>query len=106
MLVMALPCVLGFNVLSGFQPMGDGSTIMDIEDFLVSNILLPLGSLCYVLFCTSKHGWGWDNFVNEANIGKGVKVRKWMYGYMKFILPIMILIVFAFGMIDTIPKFF
>lgn len=106
MLVLALPCVLGFNLLSNIvQPMGEGSTIMDFEDFLVSNILLPLGSLCYVLFCTSKRGWGWKNFENEANTGKGVKVQKWMYGYMKYVLPLMILVVFVFGMIDAIPKF-
>lgn len=80
---------------------------MDLEDFLVSNIILPIGSLIYVLFCTSKkYGWGWKNFVEEANTGRGVKVRNWMYGYVKFVVPIIILIVFVMGMVDVIGKLF
>ena len=71
MLVLAIPCILGFNVLAGFEPLGAGTNIMDLEDFIISNNLLPLGSLCYVLFCTyNKKGWGWSNFIKEVNIGK------------------------------------
>ena len=97
MLVLTLPCALGFSVLSFVKPFGGSSTIMDLEDFLVSNCLLPLGSLAYVLFCTSRYGWGWDKFVGEANQGKGAKVAKWMRVYMTYVLPAMILILFAIG---------
>lgn len=96
--VLSLPCALGFNVLSEFHPFGDTSTIMDLEDFLVSNIILPLGSLCYLVFCVSKFGWGWKNFKSEANMGKGAKVADWMRGYMTFVLPVIILIVFVLGL--------
>ena len=70
-ILLSLPCVFGFNLLSGFQPLGQGSTILDLEDFIVSNNLLPLGSLVYLLFCTSRYGWGWKNFRKEANAGTG-----------------------------------
>ena len=98
MLVLSLPCALGFNVLSFIQPFGDGTTIMDVEDFIVSNLVLPLGSLVFVLFCTSKKGWGWKNYMAEVNEGKGLKVKNFMYGYMKFVLPVIILSVFAISM--------
>ena len=98
MLVLSLPCALGFNVLSFIKPFGGTSSIMDVEDFLVSNIILPLGSLIFVLFCTSKKGWGWNNYMAEVNEGKGLKVKNFMYGYMKFVLPIIILSVFAISM--------
>ena len=98
MLVLSLPCALGFNVLSFIQPFGDGTTIMDVEDFIVSNLVLPLGSLVFVLFCTSKKGWGWKNYMAEVNEGKGLKVKNFMYGYMKFVLPVIILGVFAISM--------
>lgn len=98
MFVLSLPCALGFNVLSAFQPFGEGSTVMDLEDFIVSNLILPIGSLCFVLFCVSKKGWGWDNFVNEANTGKGLKVKKFMRGYATYVLPVIILILFAAGL--------
>lgn len=80
-----------------------GGAILDLEDFLVSNILLPLGSLVYLLFCVSKRGWGWENFTEEANTGKGLKIRKWMRGYITYILPLIILFIFFFGLYD---KFF
>ena len=71
---------------------------MDLEDFIVSNCLLPLGSLVFVLYCTwSKRGWGWKKFTEEANTGKGLKVPSWLYGYCKYILPIVIIFLFAFG---------
>lgn len=94
---VSLPCALGFNLLSNIQPFGAGSSIMDLEDFLVSNIILPLGSLVFILFCVSKKGWGWDNFVKEANSGKGIKVKKFMRGYMTYVLPVIVFIVFAVG---------
>ena len=100
MLALSLPCVLGFNLWSGFQPFGDGSTIMDLEDFLVSNIWLPIGSLIYLLFCTSRYGWGWKNFTQEANTGKGLKVGNWMRWYVTYLLPIVILAIFLIGIND------
>ena len=73
--------------------------MLDLEDFVVSNLILPLGSLIYVLFCVSRYGWGWDKFVAEANEGKGFKVAKWMRPYMTFVLPVIILILFLMGII-------
>lgn len=99
MFVLSLPCALGFNVLSSIQPMGENSTIMDLEDFLVSNILLPLGSLIFVIFCVCRYGWGWDNFIAEANEGRGPKVAKWMRGYMTFVLPVIVLVIFIIGIL-------
>jgi len=98
--VLSLPCVFGFNLLSGITPFGEGSTIMDFEDFIVSNIILPLGSLIYLLFCTSRYGWGWENFVKEANTGKGLKMANWMRFYMAYILPVIILAIFVIGIVD------
>ena len=99
MFALALPCVLGFNVFADFHPLGKDSDILGLEDFLVSNIILPLGSLIFVIFCTWKKGWGWDSFIAEANQGKGLKVKNWMRIYMKYILPVIILAVFILGMI-------
>lgn len=99
MLVLSLPCVLGFNLLSGFQPFGDGSNVMDLEDFIVSNCLLPLGSLTILFFCTTKWGWGWNNFMAEANAGKGLRMKNWMRGYVTFVLPLIILALFVIGII-------
>ncbi len=99
MFFLALPCVFGFNIWSSFQPLGSGSSILDLEDYIVSNILLPLGSLIIVLYCTNKKGWGWDNFLSEANTGKGFKVRKWMRIYMKYVLPLIMLIILIIGII-------
>lgn len=95
-ILLSVPCALGFNVLSGFTPMGTGTTILDLEDFIVSSNILPLGSLVYVLFATSKkYGWGWNNFLKEANTGKGAKFPKWLKIYVKYILPVVILILWA-----------
>lgn len=102
-LLLSLPCVLGFNVLSGIHPLGDGSNIMDLEDFIVSNNILPLGSLVYVLFCTRKYGWGWDNFYAETNAGSGLKFPKWARIYVSYILPLIVFLVFVQGYIS---KFF
>ena len=102
-ILLSLPCVLGYNVWSWDWLKVFGGAILDLEDFLVSNILLPLGSLVYLLFCVSKRGWGWENFTKEANTGKGMKIRKWMRGYITYILPLIILFIFFFGLYD---KFF
>lgn len=99
MFVLSLPCVLGFNVLSGIQPLGDGSTFMDLEDFIVSNLLLPLGSLVFILFCVTRYGWGWSKFMAEANEGRGLKVANWMRGFMTFVLPIIVLAIFIIGIV-------
>lgn len=99
LIVLSLPCVLGFNLLSGFQPLGPGSGVLDLEDFLVSNNLLPLGSLCFLLFCCYKKGWGWDNFIAEADTGVGIKfpAKKAIKVYVKYIIPIIIIVIFIFG---------
>lgn len=99
-IILSLPCALGFNILSGIAPLGEGSTILDLEDFLISNNILPLGSLVYVLFCTvKKGGWGWKNFIEEANTGKGIKFPTSVKFYAKYILPIVLLIIWAQGYI-------
>ncbi len=100
LLVLSMPCILGFNVLSNIAPLGEGSVIMDLEDFIVSNILLPIGSLVFVIFCVTRYGWGWDKFVEEANTGKGLKIKKWMRGYMTFVLPVIVAILLVVGIVD------
>lgn len=97
MILLSMPCVLGFNVLSGLEPLGSGSTVLDFEDFLVSNNLLPLGSLVYTLFCTSRYGWGWEKFYQEANSGEGIRFPKWVRVYVSYILPIIVLVIFVQG---------
>lgn len=99
MFFLSLPCVLGFNIWSSFQPLGPGTGVLDLEDFIVSNLLLPTGAMIYVLFCVTKYGWGWDKFVKEANEGKGLKVAQWMRPYMTFVLPVIILIILIMGLI-------
>lgn len=99
MFILSIPCVLGFNVWSGFQPLGAGTGVLDLEDFIVSNLILPVGSLVFILFCVTRYGWGWDKFTAEANEGKGLKVANWMRGYMTFILPIMVAVILIAGLI-------
>lgn len=102
MLALALPCALGFNVLSGAQPLGAGSTIMDLEDFIISNNILPLGSLVYVLFCTwDRKGWGWNQFLSEANQGRGIMVPSKLKIYLKYVLPIILLAFWVWGIISV-----
>lgn len=103
MIVLSLPCVFGYNIWSDFQPFGAGSAVLDLEDFLVSNIWLPLGSLVYLLFCTTRYGWGWKNFQEEANEGGGLKIRNWMRCYVSYILPLIVIALFVLGVKD---KFF
>ena len=100
MFVLSLPCALGFNLLSGVQPFGEGSTILDLEDFIVSNLILPAGAMVYVIFAVTKHGFGWENFVKEANMGKGLKVARWMRWYYTFILPVIIFGILVLGLIN------
>ncbi len=99
-LILSVPCALGFNLISSFVPFASGSSVLDLEDFLVSYCALPLGALCYVLFCVSKKGWGFDNFLAEANAGKGLKIKKWMRGYMTYVLPLIIIAIFIIGILN------
>ena len=91
-------------MFSDFQPFGEGSSVLDFEDFIVSNNLLPLGSLILVLFCTLHSGWGWDNFEKEANTGNGLKLHKFMHFYLRWILPPLIIFLFVVGYIDKFSK--
>ena len=100
LIVLSLPCALGFNVLSGFAPLGAGSTVLDLEDFIVSNLLLPLGSLVDLVFCTWKFGWGFEKYQAEANEGAGLKVPGFLLGYVTFVLPLMIILLFLQGIWD------
>ena len=103
--ILSIPCILGFNVLSDITPLGAGTNIMDLEDFLVSNNLLPLGSLVYLLFCTRKNGWGWDNFMAEANAGEGKKLSNKLKFYMSYVLPVIIVVIYLKGYYDMFsPK--
>ena len=100
MLVASLPCVLGYNIWAwdGFAIFG--GAVLDVEDFLVSNLFLPLGSLVYLLFCVTRYGWGWDNYKKEVNTGEGLKMHDWMRGYLTYGLPIIVLFIFVFGLYD------
>lgn len=102
-IILSMPCILGFNAWSHIQPLGAGTGILDLEDFFVSNNLLPLGSLVYLLFCTTKYGWGWKNFREEANAGSGIKFPNWARFYVSYILPLIVLFIFVQGYIE---KFF
>lgn len=105
MLILSLPCALGFNVLSGIHPLGGSTNFLDLEDFLVSNLILPVGSFLFVLFVVSKRGWGWKNFMAEANEGCGMKVKNWMRGYFTYVLPVIILAILIIGLITYfMPK--
>ena len=96
--LLSLPCVFGYNIWSDFHPIL-GKDVLDSEDFLVSNLLLPIGSLVYLLFCVSKWGWGFDKYVAEANKGKGLKFDKWLKPYFQFILPALIVVIFLQGLL-------
>ncbi len=98
-ILLSVPCALGFNLWSGLHPLGGTSSILDFEDFLVSNILLPGGSVVFVLFCVSRYGWGWENFVKEANKGDGFKVKEWMRAYMTYVLPILVIAILILGLV-------
>jgi len=97
-LIASLPCVLGYNLWSDLHLIG-GRDVLDSEDFLVSNLLLPLGSLVYLLFCVTRWGWGFDNYLEEANTGKGIKISRFLKPYFQFILPVLILIILIQGLL-------
>lgn len=97
--VLSVPCVLGFSIWDNVIIPGIGN-IQSIEEFIVSNNMLPLGSLIYLLFCVTRYGWGWDNFIAEANEGKGLKFPGWTKGYLKYVLPVLILIIFVMGYVQ------
>ena len=100
----SLPCALGFNLLADFQPLGPGTCVLDLEDFLLSNNLLPFGCLLFLLFCSWRRGWGWDNFVAEVNQGQGVRFPRFMKYYLRYGLPCIILLVFVMGYVDKFGK--
>ena len=102
-IILALPCVLGFNVWSGFAPLGKGSGVLDLEDFLVSNNIMPLGAVVYALFCTRRYGWGWDKFFTEANTGDGIKIPAGLRWYMAYGPIVIVLFLFVYGYYE---KFF
>ena len=97
-LIASLPCVLGYNVWSDLHLIG-GRDVLDSEDFLVSNLLLPLGSLIYLLFCVTKWGWGFDNYIEEVNTGSGLKMSRKLKPYFQFVLPVLILIILIQGLL-------
>ena len=96
-IILSVPCVLGFNLWSGFAPLGEGSTVLDLEDFILSNNLLPIGSMLYLLSCTSRYGWGFKNFMAEANEGEGIHFPAWARIYVSYILPLIVLGIFIQG---------
>ena len=97
--LLSLPCIFGYNILSDFKPFGGDSAILDLEDFAVSNILLPLGALVFVFFCVTRYGWGWKKFVKEANTGKGLKVQPWMRWVFTIVVPIIVVVIFIMGLV-------
>ena len=105
-IVLSIPCILGFNLLSSFQPFGAGTGVLDLEDFLVSNILLPFGSLLFLLFCTQRYGWGFDKFIAEANEGDGLKFPRWARLYCKYAIPVIIIVIMAKGIWDKFVPLF
>ena len=96
-LLASLPCVLGNNLWSGVRILG--RDVLDFEDFLVSNLLLPIGSLVYLLFCVTKWGWGWDKYLAEANAGEGIKMPRWLKPVFQFVLPILVLVILIQGLL-------
>ena len=99
-ILLSMPCVLGYNLWAwdGFAVFG--GAVLDVEDFLVSNLFPPLGSLVYLLFCVTRYGWGWQSYKKEVNTGKGLKVQDWMRGYLTYVLPLIVVFIFAFGLYD------
>lgn len=97
--LLSMPCVLGYNLLSDFHPLGGESAVLDLEDFIVSNLILPIGSLCYVLFCVTRLGWGFDKYLNEANTGEGLKIHRGLRIYLTYILPVLLFILIIQGLI-------
>lgn len=99
-IVLSMPCILGYNILAGFHPLGSGTTIMDLEDFLISSNVLPLGSLVYVMFCTTRYGWGFDNFLAEADSGNGLRFPHHLRWHMTYIIPTVVVFIYLKGYYD------
>lgn len=95
--ILMLPCIFGFNIWSNVTPLGTGTTILDLEDFIISNNMLPIGSFIFLIFCTSRYGWGYDKFLSEANTGEGMKFPRFLRLYLSYILPVIMLFVFLQG---------
>ena len=98
LIVLSLPCVLGYNLWSAFQPLGEGSAVLDLEDFAVSNVILPIGSLCCLLFCVTRYGWGFDHYLEETNTGTGLKMPKGLRFYLSYILPVLLVFLIVLGL--------
>ena len=96
---LSVPCILGFNAWSAFQPFGEGSNVLDLEDFLVSDILLPLGALAFALYCCHRYGWGWEKLLAEANAGEGPRFPQWARRYCAYVLPSVIVLIFVLGLV-------
>ena len=101
--LLSLPCALGFNVLSDVVMPGVGD-IQTVEDFLVSSNIMPLGSLVYVLFCVSRRGWGWKRFLAEANEGEGLKFPRWLRPWMRFGVPVLVVIILVMGWVPIVSS--
>lgn len=97
---LSITTALGYSTFSGFVPFAEGTAWLDLWDFLVSTNILPLGSFIFAIFCCNKFGWGWDNFVKEANEGKGLKVQNWMKPIFKYVVPVIILFIYVYGMVN------
>jgi len=102
--ILALPCVFGFSIWESFAPLGEGTIVLDLEDFILSNNLLPLGAMIYLLFCMKRYGWGWDKFIEEVDTGSGLKFPKWSRGYFTYVAPVIVLAVFVVGYYDMFFK--
>ena len=98
-MIGAVPAVLGYNVWSSFQPRGAGSTVLDLEDFIVSNLLLPGGAVVFLLFCMTGWGWGFENYLSEVNTGKGLKMPRFLRGYLTYVMPCIMLVIIIMGLI-------
>lgn len=97
--LLSMPCILGFNAWSGFRPFGEGSGVLDLEDFVVSDLLLPLGAIAFALFCSHRYGWGWDRFLAEANAGEGPKFPAGLRVYCGYVLPLLVFALFVIGLL-------
>ena len=97
--ITSVTTALGYSVFAGFVPFAEGTAWLDLWDFIVSYNLLPLGSLAFALFCCNKFGWGWENFLAEANEGKGLKVKNWMKPIFRFVVPVAIIVLYVYGLV-------
>lgn len=95
--ILSLPCAFGFNIWAGFQPLGAGSNVLDLEDFILSNNILPIGTTIYLLFCVTRYGWGWENFIKEVNEGEGPRFPEILRGYLTYVVPVIMLVILVVG---------